>query len=203
MSDYKSDSIISTDGEGRATASPKIGPLTPGLWGKELMRSVGKTDLTDSFKLANVYGPGRLIPVGEVGVSGRTILVDPTSSPKYVSDKDLHPSPLSLSDVMREACFETLLICLPHGYGFFPILPVEHIRNCTLAFGKLGCKNHVVVTVEAAMDLPAHTYDVLYHIKDGKTYSKSEIRLFALDIVNTINDLNGIDDSEQDDKGSD
>ena len=158
------------------------------------------SDLLSPLRAGDIYGVGKLVPSGGVGVSGHTIMVDPAAG-KYRPSDSLNPT--GWIDIMRKVCYETLLICLPHGYGFFPILPAPEIRNCVLAFGKLGCDRYVIVTVECRIDLHAQTFDLLYHIKDGKTYSKSEIRLFALDVVNTINDLNGIDASEQDDKGSD
>jgi len=200
MNDDKYDSIM-----------PPGGPVVdPHMWGKELVKSVQENhSLLDSLK----YGPGIITggvaprrrvgkstgPFPSSGVSGMFVSKDPLAEIDGLASLEYQP----YQDKLRELCFRSLLICLPHGYGFFPVLPSNRTSNCNLAFGRLGYDKYVEVMVEPTDDRISHEFKLLYHIKNGKTYSHHEIRLFALDIVNTINDLNGIDDSEQDDKGSD
>lgn len=99
---------------------------------------------------------------------------------------------------LTDQCLEAILICMPHMYGYMPVLPNRSDTRIELTFGKLGWEKRVSVIMSGTSN-----GELQFHIVDGKTYNHLEIRFLAMDIVETIKERNGIDDSEQDNKGSD
>lgn len=137
------------------------------------------------------------------GFMERIIKTEPSSGVIYTGPKSpegeidgLLVSEYGISP-LRQKCMKMLLICLPSGYGFIPILGEDIINSygIELAFGKLGKDKMVQVFMHPKDG------DILFNIQDGNTYSSSEIRLMVFAIVDKINELNGIDDGEQDKKG--
>lgn len=132
------------------------------------------------------------------GISGISAGIGPALS-RILKDNIIQNTKVISSIDLTTLCMSTLLICLPHGYGFIPVLPNSDNYSIRLRFGKLGSPIGNVVDIVYEND------SLLLKILGDKTYNSSEIRLFALRIVERINELNGIEenDSEQDDKGSD
>lgn len=159
-------------------------PLTPEGWSKALADSLDAKMLKDSLSTPPSLVPG----AGLIGPARRGRI---SSTPLPMDGK------INESDLV-DKCLETVLICMPHGYGFMPVLPNTDPHKIELSFGKLGWDKRVRVLM-----IGSAKGELRFAIVDGKTYNHDEIRLLAMAIVETIKERNGIDDSEQDDKGSD
>lgn len=153
-------------------------------WRKALAEHIDKKLLKDllSTPPSLVPGAGLIGPARRVGKSSAPLPMD-----GKINEPDL-----------VDRCLETVLICMPHGYGFMPVLPNTDHHKIELSFGKLGWDKRVRVLM-----IGSAKGELRFAIVDGKTYNHDEIRLLAMAIVETIKERNGIDDSEQDDKGSD
>lgn len=148
--------------------------IDPKLWVTEILRDASKPTIFTSGT-GGYAGPLRL--------SGIVKSEEPLKS-------ILHRQ----TDEFREKCLEILLICLPRGYGFIPIL-VPLSTNIELAFGKLGYDKYVHVIMDVD---PEVRFQI---VGSGRQFLGDEVRLLILEILDRIHEINGIDD-EQDAKGS-